>query len=885
MIPPLQTGATVRRRKKSSMSRRISATRGRAVGALAVLALAGQLLWSGSAASASSSAIPAEGGDMFTATSYGYRYGPSIILDDDGMHVFTCGTGTGSSSWDVIQYDHSSDGGATWDPEKVVLQPSPGTLDAFSTCDPSVVKAGGYYYLAYTSTTTPDGSTNSIYVARSASLTGPFEKWNGAGWGGAPKAIVTYTETDYDYGAGEPSLVVVDGVLSMYYTWWSHDGTRKPIEQTRLVTASATDPNWPASLSYQGVVLSKRVDQDTDSSDVKYVDAWGKYVAFNSIRRFSNRSYVQMWESVDGKTFTPATMDWQFAHPFAHNVGVSGTEQGHIDVSAQNYIGYAYGSSWGTWNTAIAPIALANDDKPAAPQIYSAQPGDGTVRLDFQKDPKATSYEVSYSTAAGTHSTVVSGVTGSIHTVSGLQNGTRYFLSVRGVGPAGTGPWSLEEVVTPRAYSKLTLAGASASSTLPGGAHPASAAIDGDVTTMYSSAGHSTNTATEWISVDAGSVKSIGRIEFTSRQPDLLAGPSLNDAVLETSIDGVTWTPVEDFRGSIRKIVSSSGVISTTIDLPAAIAARHVRLTVKSLGFDDFRNYYLQLAEFSLYSTPVVASGSSTVGGYAPHLFLDGDAATFASSALRSTAASTESFTLDLGETRPVSRVILTPRWSGWGFPSAFRLETSTNGTTWTAIPGQTYTAYANPGAAPQSFPLGAAVNARYVRVVGTTLGGEGSGYYALQLAGMAVDSAMPFVPTASSALSTQPVSRVADGLRQTFWSSAAHASANAVERLDLDLGTTRTVARLDLVPRSGYGFPEALRLLSSADGVTWTPVPGQAYYPYVDPAGAGGGADPTQTFFFTHALDARYLRVEATKLRADDHGNYYFQLADVAVR
>ena len=867
------------------MSRRTLSKRLRTLGALAVVVLAGQALWSGSAASASSSATPGEGGNMFTATSYGYRYGPSIILDDAGMHVFTCGTGTGSSSWDVIQYDHSSDGGATWDPEKVALQPSPGTLDAYSTCDPSVVKAGGYYYLAYTSTTTPDGSTNSIYVARSATITGPYEKWNGAGWGGAPQPIVTYTETDYDYGAGEPSLVVVDGVLSMYYTWWSHESSGKPIEQTRLVTASATDPNWPAALSYQGVVLSKRVDQDTDSSDVKYVDAWGKYVAFNSIRRFSNRSYVQMWESVDGKTFTPATMDWQAAHPFAHNVGVSGTDQGHIDVTKQNYIGYAYGSSWGTWNTAIAPITLTDDAKPAAPQIYSAQPGDGTVRLDFQRDAKATSYEVAYSTTPGTYSSVTTGVTGGIHTVSGLQNGTRYFLAVRGVGPAGTGPWSLEEVVTPRAYTKLPLAAATASSTLAGGAHPATSAIDGNVTTMYSSAGHSTGSATEWISVDAGSIASIGRIEFTSRQPDLLAGPSLNDAVLETSIDGTTWTPIDDFQRSIRKIVSSTGVISTTIDLPEAIAARHVRLTVKSLGFDDFRNYYLQLAEFALYSTPVAASSSSTIGGHAPQLLLDGSADTFASSALRTSAASTESFTLDLGAKRSVSRVTLTPRWSGWGFPASFRLESSTNGMTWTTIPGQTYSSYPSPGAAARSFTLGAPVDARYVRLVGTTLSGEGSGYFALQLAGMSVDSGLPFTPSASSSLTSQPVANVGDGLRSTFWSSAAHSTPNAVERLDLDLGSTRTVTRLELVPRKGYGFPEALTLLSSTDGVTWTRIPGHSYYPYVDPASAEAAQDPTQTFFFTHALDARYLRVEATRLRADDHGNYYFQLADAAVR
>ena len=42
----------------------------------------------------------------------------------------------------------------------------------------------------------PEGLCNQLYVARSKNPNGPFEKWNGNGWGGDPAPIIYYDERD-----------------------------------------------------------------------------------------------------------------------------------------------------------------------------------------------------------------------------------------------------------------------------------------------------------------------------------------------------------------------------------------------------------------------------------------------------------------------------------------------------------------------------------------------------------------------------------------------------------------------------------------------------------------------------------------------------------------
>ncbi len=832
-------------------------------------------------ASTSTSVGPAT--EIFNANATGgaYRYGPSMIEDSTGLHVYTCSPGS-NGAWDYIRYKTSTDGGQTWGPESIVLEPTPNSADKYSTCDPGIIYFGGYYYLGYTSTTDSRGTNNDVFVARSTSQTGPFDKWNGSGWGGNPQPFITFNGLTYDYGAGEPSFVVLGSTLYIYYTWSSHDSNGNPILQTRVATASTSNANWPGSITYQGVAISKRPDQAADSDDVKYVDAYSEFVAVNTIRRFTAKSYIQLWVSSDGIHFSPASMGRDNLMPFLHNDGLSGDASGHINISQTNYVGYAAGSQWADWNTYLNPITFSNDSLPAVPQIYTVEPKNGSIRLEFQIDPQATSYTLKYGTASGNYTSSVTGITSSPYTLSGLTNGTKYYLVMDGVNSNGSSPDSTQVSAIPQNYTQITFTNAVASSALSG--WPASNVIDGNLNTNYSSNEHSTANATEWIYVDAGSNTAIGRLVIVDRAYQL-AAPTFGNYLytqIQVSEDATTWFNV-DYRLAMYSIVDDDGITKTVVDFPQPLYGRYIRLYSTQLNPDDMGNYYLQLAEIQAYSVPVSAQASSYLTNWEPWRVLDADPNTVYSSHLHTSANNTEWVGLDLGSSQQLNRLQVTPRAGGLGFPVNFSIQSSNDDVNWTTIPGQSYTSYSNPGSNTQSFTFSSQVTARYMRLYATQLGLDNNGNYVLQLAQMQVQNSLPFTATASSQISGWPASNVADGLTATNWSSNGHSSANATEWLQLDLGSTQLVQDIRLAPRDGNCFPEGLSISYSNDGVNWTQAPGQSYDSYVDPS-IYGSPNPVQLFNFSSLISARYFRITATQLRADSYGNYYFQIADAYV-
>ena len=70
---------------------------------------------------------------------------------------------------------------------------------------------------------------------------------------------------------------------------------------THLATADATDENWPATLKFHGSACKKT----TDSLDVKYVEEWGKFIGVATGNRMGPSSWLALYESNDGLTFTP----------------------------------------------------------------------------------------------------------------------------------------------------------------------------------------------------------------------------------------------------------------------------------------------------------------------------------------------------------------------------------------------------------------------------------------------------------------------------------------------------------------------------------------------------------------------------------------------------
>lgn len=308
------------------------------------------------------------GWDIYTPESagYRYRYGPSIIINPSGsINIWTAAPPEGTG-WDTIRYKKSTDGGLTWSTESVALSPTSGSSDARSVCDPAVVYFGGYYYMGYTSTQNSKGLENEVYVARSRYPDRGFEKWNGSGWGGNPQPFIEFTGLSTSWGAGEPSFVVKDGTLLVYYTWL--DATRT----TRVASVSASDPNWPANLTYLGTAAVNNSNGSSstqeDSMDVKYIDEYEKFIGVTVNNRFSADSCIRIWESDDGLIFTPSSEITLNTQDWAHNAGISGGLDGHINLNANNFIAYAYspnnGVTWGNWATYLNPITISNVPEP-----------------------------------------------------------------------------------------------------------------------------------------------------------------------------------------------------------------------------------------------------------------------------------------------------------------------------------------------------------------------------------------------------------------------------------------------------------------------------------------------------------------------------------------
>lgn len=287
----------------------------------------------------------------------GYRYGPSIIEYEDGsMDAWFSSPGNNSTEWDWIRYRHSEDG-VKWGNESIALRPTPGSADRCSVCDPGVIRFNGYYYLGYTSTSdySLGGYSNSAFVARSRDPKGPYEKWNGNGWGGNPQPIIRYEGDPKGWGIGEISFVICADRLYVYYTYYDYNGGYISLQQADL------SEDWPKTLEDKGMVLSISSE---DSFDFVYDEHLDRFLAFSIKNHLTKVSSLVMYESGNGKMmFSEAADTKTQIRDYAHSVGIAKSEKGHIDSSKEQLVGYAFGPYWGRWSAVFQGIRIEHDLK------------------------------------------------------------------------------------------------------------------------------------------------------------------------------------------------------------------------------------------------------------------------------------------------------------------------------------------------------------------------------------------------------------------------------------------------------------------------------------------------------------------------------------------
>ena len=258
----------------------------------------------------------------------------------------------------------SSQIGAVWSdqPDDAAVAPTSGEADKYYAKCGSVVKAGNYYYMAYHgSTTYEENYDNCIFVARAQTKDAiEWEKWNGSGWGGVPAPVVNveFPESDTYFGAGDPSLVVKDGVIYLYYTY----SLSETLRDTYLATASATDENWPASLSDKGLVMDRSAFATTamDGASVVYAEEVNSFIAIHSVNNNEVNSYFAVWQSTDGVS------GWSHIGTVYSNTRVRAkyprfvtNEENHVTAAEPHLITYQYGSAQSKWQTYMSSYSFA----------------------------------------------------------------------------------------------------------------------------------------------------------------------------------------------------------------------------------------------------------------------------------------------------------------------------------------------------------------------------------------------------------------------------------------------------------------------------------------------------------------------------------------------
>ena len=149
-----------------------------------------------------------------------YNYAPSVLVAGGTVHMWWCSQyATAKPAGDDVLYATASgiDGpynGPGGGIPVAVFSGNPGGFDAVHTCDPSVLKVAGTYYMYYTGAAEDRTHGNSIGLATST---------DGAHWtranGGAPIVEPAHdVHRDNVYGAGQPVAVYLDGWFYLMFT-------------------------------------------------------------------------------------------------------------------------------------------------------------------------------------------------------------------------------------------------------------------------------------------------------------------------------------------------------------------------------------------------------------------------------------------------------------------------------------------------------------------------------------------------------------------------------------------------------------------------------------------------------------------------------------------
>jgi len=264
------------------------------------------------------------------------------------------------------------------------------------------------------------------------------------------------------------------------------------------------------------------------------------------------------------------------------------------NASGQIVVAFSQG---GADNPSVAAIEIvAPSSVPAAPTGLTASAGNGQVSLSWTASSGATSYNVYRGTAAGAENAtpIVTGLTGTGYTDSGLTNGTTYYYKVAAVNLAGTSAQSAEAsakpvVAVPAAPTGLTAnagnaqvslswtasSGATSYSVYRGtsaGGESATAIVTGLTGTSYTNTGLTNGTAYYYKVAAVNASGTSAQSNEASATPNSV---SSNAPVVRINAGGSAVSPFSadaySDSGSVFSSTASISVAGVTNAAPAAV--------------------------------------------------------------------------------------------------------------------------------------------------------------------------------------------------------------------------------------------------------------------------------------------------------------------------
>jgi hypothetical protein len=229
-----------------------------------------------------------------------YNYAPSVMVDGGRYRMWWCSQlGIANPPGDDILYAESAslDGGFRGPDGRLgtpIFAGSGTGFDAMHVCDPSVIRAGGTYYMYYTGSAGDHAHGNAIGLATSldgrvwTQRTGPVVK---------PARNVSNENV---YGAGQPSAVYLDGWFYLMFTDTSGrdvgwNGAGQFVLRAKDPTfASGVEALAPGGFRAVPDTLSRfRSVADAFSADLMWVDA---LAAFAIAHETADGTTITFWD-------------------------------------------------------------------------------------------------------------------------------------------------------------------------------------------------------------------------------------------------------------------------------------------------------------------------------------------------------------------------------------------------------------------------------------------------------------------------------------------------------------------------------------------------------------------------------------------------------------